>query len=88
MRRARRTTSPLVHEGSTASVLAELKSVDDRWPLYGALRLEPGAPARIFHLPGGSLRRGAAADVTVFEHRHEAPRILLEKRGGALLTLR
>ena len=24
------------------------------------------APARLFHLPGGSLRRGAAADVTVF----------------------
>ena len=25
------------------------------------------APARLFHLPGGSLRRGAAADVTVFD---------------------
>jgi dihydroorotase len=25
------------------------------------------APARIFHLPGGSLRRGAVADVTVFD---------------------
>ena len=36
---------------ATASVLAELKSIDDRWPLYGALRLEPGAlaprPARL-----------------------------------------
>jgi putative ABC transport system permease protein len=30
---------------ATASVLAELKSVDERWPLYGALRLEPGALA-------------------------------------------
>nr|WP_047169812.1 FtsX-like permease family protein [Sphingomonas sp. Y57] len=28
---------------ATAAVLAEFKSVDDRWPLYGALRLEPGA---------------------------------------------
>jgi putative ABC transport system permease protein len=28
---------------AAAAVLAELKSVDDRWPLYGALRLEPGA---------------------------------------------
>ncbi|MGI8617713.1 MAG: dihydroorotase [Gemmatimonadaceae bacterium] len=27
------------------------------------------APARIFHLPGGSLRRGAVADVTVFDPR-------------------
>lgn len=26
-----------------ASVLAELKGVDDRWPLYGALKLAPGA---------------------------------------------
>ena len=25
------------------------------------------APARLFHLPGGALRRGAAADVTVFD---------------------
>jgi dihydroorotase len=25
------------------------------------------APARVFHLPGGSLRRGSAADVTVFD---------------------
>jgi dihydroorotase len=25
------------------------------------------APARVFHLPGGTLRRGTAADVTVFE---------------------
>jgi dihydroorotase len=25
------------------------------------------APARIFHLPGGSLRRGSIADVTVFD---------------------
>ncbi|HUR91988.1 MAG TPA: dihydroorotase [Gemmatimonadaceae bacterium] len=25
------------------------------------------APARVFHLPGGSLRRGAVADVTVFD---------------------
>ncbi|MDQ3516681.1 MAG: dihydroorotase [Gemmatimonadota bacterium] len=25
------------------------------------------APARVFHLPGGTLRRGAAADVTVFD---------------------
>jgi dihydroorotase len=24
------------------------------------------APARVFHLPGGSLRRGSPADVTVF----------------------
>ncbi|MHA3790866.1 FtsX-like permease family protein [Sphingomonas sp. YL-JM2C] len=30
---------------AAAAVLAELKSVDDRWPLYGALRLEPGALA-------------------------------------------
>jgi putative ABC transport system permease protein len=30
---------------ATASVLAELKSVDARWPLYGALRLAPGAIA-------------------------------------------
>jgi dihydroorotase len=25
------------------------------------------APARIFNLPGGSLKRGAAADITVFD---------------------
>lgn len=30
---------------AAAAVLAELKSVDDRWPLYGTLRLEPGALA-------------------------------------------
>ena len=29
------------------------------------------APARLFHLPGGSLRRGAAADVTVFDPTRE-----------------
>ncbi len=31
---------------ATASVLAELKSIDDRWPLYGALSLAPGALAQ------------------------------------------
>ncbi|KQX20146.1 MULTISPECIES: ABC transporter permease [unclassified Sphingomonas] len=30
---------------ATASVLAELKSVDDRWPLYGSLTVAPGAIA-------------------------------------------
>ena len=29
------------------------------------------APARIFHLPGGTLRRGTAADVTVFDPAEE-----------------
>ncbi len=29
------------------------------------------APARLFHLPGGSLRRGSVADVTVFDPRAE-----------------
>lgn len=29
------------------------------------------APARLFHLPGGSLKRGAAADVTVFDPARE-----------------
>jgi dihydroorotase len=29
------------------------------------------APARLFHLPGGALRRGAAADVTVFDPARE-----------------
>jgi dihydroorotase len=29
------------------------------------------SPARIFNLPGGSLRRGAAADVTVFDPSRE-----------------
>ncbi len=29
------------------------------------------APARLFHLPGGSLRRGTAADVTVFDPARE-----------------
>jgi putative ABC transport system permease protein len=31
---------------ATASVLAELKSVDDRWPLYGKVTLAPGALAQ------------------------------------------
>lgn len=30
---------------ATASVLAELKSVDERWPLYGSLTVSPGAIA-------------------------------------------
>jgi dihydroorotase len=25
------------------------------------------APARVFHLPGGTLRRGSPADITVFD---------------------
>ncbi|MEA3245160.1 MAG: dihydroorotase, partial [Gemmatimonadota bacterium] len=29
------------------------------------------APARIFRLPGGTLKRGAAADVTVFDPARE-----------------
>ncbi|MGH7656406.1 MAG: dihydroorotase [Gemmatimonadaceae bacterium] len=29
------------------------------------------APARLFHLPGGSLRRGGAADITVFDPARE-----------------
>lgn len=29
------------------------------------------APARLFHLPGGTLRKGAPADVTVFDPAHE-----------------
>jgi dihydroorotase len=29
------------------------------------------APARLFHLPGGSLRKGEVADVTVFDPNHE-----------------
>jgi dihydroorotase len=29
------------------------------------------APARIFHLPGGTLRTGAPADITVFDPEHE-----------------
>ena len=29
------------------------------------------APARLFHLPGGTLRKGSVADVTVFDPAHE-----------------
>jgi dihydroorotase len=29
------------------------------------------APAKIFHLPGGSLRKGSAADVTIFDPAEE-----------------
>jgi dihydroorotase len=29
------------------------------------------APAKLFHLPGGSLRRGGAADITVFDPARE-----------------
>ena len=37
------------------------------------------APARVFKLPGGTLRRGALADVTVFDPERE-----LDGRPGAL----
>jgi dihydroorotase len=29
------------------------------------------APAKIFHLPGGSLRKGSVADVTIFDPEAE-----------------
>jgi dihydroorotase len=42
------------------------------------------APARLFHLPGGSLRRGGAADITVFdparEWKVEPPRFFTKGR--------
>jgi dihydroorotase len=52
------------------------------------------APARIFHLPGGTLRKGSPADLTVFdparEWRVDAARFLTKGRntpyGGRVLT--
>jgi dihydroorotase len=59
------------------------------------------APARAFHLPGGSLRRGEPADVTVFDpafewtvqpaafrsRSHNTPFAGMPLRGGAVLTI-
>ena len=59
------------------------------------------APARIFHLPGGTLRTGAPADITVFDPEHEwsvdpstflsmgrnTPYTGMPLRGRAMLTL-
>ena len=59
------------------------------------------APARIFHLPGGTLRTGAPADITVFDPEHEwsvdpasflsmgrnTPYAGMPLRGRAMLTL-
>ena len=59
------------------------------------------APARIFHLPGGTLRTGAPADITVFDPAHEwavdpssflsmgrnTPYAGMALRGRAMITL-